>query len=66
MAGTQEETGASTLDAFHRGRFWLVQPDRRGHRAGTDAMMLAAAVPSGFGGRLADLLIDPRPWFRGG
>ncbi|MER2636111.1 MAG: methyltransferase, partial [Rhizobiaceae bacterium] len=49
MAGTQEETGASTLDAFHRGRFWLVQPDRRGHRAGTDAMMLAAAVPSGFG-----------------
>jgi tRNA1(Val) A37 N6-methylase TrmN6 len=55
MAGTQEETGASTLDAFHRGRFWLVQPERRGHRAGTDAMMLAASVPSGFGGRLADL-----------
>lgn len=43
-----------TVDAFHRGDFHLVQP-RRGHRAGTDAMMLAAAVPGGFAGRLADL-----------
>ncbi|TKT81465.1 methyltransferase [Aquamicrobium sp. LC103] len=32
----------------------LVQP-RKGHRAGMDAMMLAAAVPSFFSGRLADL-----------
>ena len=30
-----------TLDAFHRGAFWLVQPARRGHRAGTDAMFVA-------------------------
>ncbi len=44
-----------TVDAFHRGRFWLVQPERTGHRAGMDAMMLAAAVPSAFTGRLADL-----------
>jgi tRNA1(Val) A37 N6-methylase TrmN6 len=44
-----------TVDAFHRGAFHLVQPARRGHRAGMDAMMLAAAVPSGFSGRLADL-----------
>lgn len=43
-----------TLDAFHRGAFFLVQP-KKGHRAGMDAMMLAAAVPSGFSGRLADL-----------
>jgi tRNA1(Val) A37 N6-methylase TrmN6 len=47
------ETGA-TLDAFHRGAFWLVQPKDSGHRAGMDAMMLAAAVPSGFAGRLVD------------
>ncbi len=47
------DTPAHTVDAFHRGRFWLVQP-RSGHRAGMDAMMLAAAVPSGFAGRLAD------------
>lgn len=45
---------AYTVDAFHRGRFFLVQPAGRGHRAGMDAMMLAAAVPSAFKGRLAD------------
>jgi signal peptide peptidase SppA len=44
-----------TRDAFHRGRFFLVQPARKGHRAGTDALLLAAAVPEGFAGRLADL-----------
>ncbi len=43
-----------TVDAFHRGDFWLVQPKKGGHRAGMDAMMLAAAVPSSFAGRLAD------------
>lgn len=47
------DTPAHSVDAFHRGRFWLVQP-RHGHRAGMDAMMLAAAVPPGFSGRLAD------------
>jgi tRNA1(Val) A37 N6-methylase TrmN6 len=45
---------AHTLDAFHRGDFWLVQPKGAGHRAGVDAMMLAAVVPSSFAGRLAD------------
>ena len=43
-----------TLDAFHRGAFHLIQPSGKGHRAGMDAMMLAAAVPSGFSGLLAD------------
>src|SRR5688572_17256404 len=43
-----------TLDAFHRGDFWLVQPKGAGHRAGVDAMMLAAAVPASFSGKLAD------------
>lgn len=51
--GTGPEGGPS-VDAFHRGGFVLVQP-RKGHRAGLDAMLLAAAVPGGFGGRLADL-----------
>ncbi|HEY4193729.1 MAG TPA: methyltransferase [Mesorhizobium sp.] len=45
---------AYTVDAFHRGRFFLVQPAASGHRAGMDAMMLAAAVPSSFTGRMAD------------
>lgn len=45
----------TTLDAFHRGDFHVVQPARGGHRSGMDAMMLAAAVPGSFAGRLADL-----------
>jgi len=49
------ELPAHTVDAFHRGAFYLVQPADRGHRAGMDAMMLAAAVPASFAGRLADL-----------
>lgn len=49
-----QEKPAHTLDAFHRGDFWVVQPKGAGHRAGVDAMMLAAAVPSAFAGRLAD------------
>ena len=49
-----QEKSTHTLDAFHRGDFWLVQPKGAGHRAGVDAMMLAAAVPSTFSGRLAD------------
>ncbi|RUX04971.1 methyltransferase, partial [Mesorhizobium sp. M2A.F.Ca.ET.037.01.1.1] len=53
-ATTAPDTPAHTVDAFHRGRFWLVQPSQGGHRAGMDAMMLAAAVPSRFSGRLAD------------
>lgn len=50
-----EHVGAHTIDAFHRGGFHLVQPSGRGHRAGLDAMILAAAVPSSFTGRVADL-----------
>jgi len=49
-----QEKPAHTLDAFHRGDFWLIQPKGIGHRAGVDAMVLAAAVPSTFAGRLAD------------
>ncbi|EJZ16614.1 methyltransferase small, partial [Rhizobium sp. Pop5] len=37
-------TGVDTIDAFHRGAFHLVQPKGRGHRAGMDAMLLAALV----------------------
>jgi tRNA1(Val) A37 N6-methylase TrmN6 len=48
------EQPAQTLDAFHRGNFWLVQPKGVGHRAGVDAMILAASVPSDFSGKLAD------------
>ncbi|WP_274629837.1 tRNA1(Val) (adenine(37)-N6)-methyltransferase [Arvimicrobium flavum] len=54
VAALPEAARHDTLDAFHRGAFHLVQPTGRGHRAGMDAMMLGAAVPTSFGGRLAD------------
>ncbi|MGJ8571821.1 MAG: tRNA1(Val) (adenine(37)-N6)-methyltransferase [Hoeflea sp.] len=44
-----------TVDAFHNGGFFLVQPSESGHRAGMDAMLLAATVPDGATGVLADL-----------
>lgn len=44
-----------TIDAFHRGRFHLLQPAAKGHRSGVDAMILASVVPDEFKGRLADL-----------
>lgn len=44
-----------TVDAFHRGRFHLVQPKGRGHRAGMDAMLLASLVDAAGPIRVADL-----------
>lgn len=51
------ETGfpAHTQDAFHRRKFHLIQPAAKAHRAGVDAMLLAAAAPDGFDGHVADL-----------
>jgi tRNA1(Val) A37 N6-methylase TrmN6 len=48
------EEGAVTLDAFLGGRVALLQP-RRGHRAGLDAALLAAAVPAEAAGEAVDL-----------
>ena len=44
----------TTLDAVLGGRVKLRQPSR-GHRAGTDALLLAASCPAGAGDRIADL-----------
>ncbi|EJF81501.1 N5-glutamine S-adenosyl-L-methionine-dependent methyltransferase [Candidatus Bartonella washoeensis] len=44
-----------TIDAFHRGRFYLVQPRLRGHRSGMEAMLLASLVPNSFKGKVVDL-----------
>lgn len=48
-------TPGYTVDAFHNGGFFLVQPSESGHRAGMDALLLAATVPDGATGVLADL-----------
>ena len=44
-----------TVDAFHFGGFHIVQPKGRGHRAGMDAMLLAAMVAADGPIRVADL-----------
>ncbi|MBB3455875.1 tRNA1(Val) A37 N6-methylase TrmN6 [Rhizobium sp. BK313] len=44
-----------TIDAFHRGAFYIVQPKGRGHRSGMDAMLLAALVADDRNIRVADL-----------
>lgn len=46
---------AETVDAFHYGRFHVVQPKGRGHRSGMDAMLLAALVADARAIRVADL-----------
>lgn len=46
---------ACSVDSFHRDAFRLVQPVRRGHRAGVDAMLVASALPGSFSGAVADL-----------
>jgi tRNA1(Val) A37 N6-methylase TrmN6 len=48
------ESSPETIDAFHRGRFVLVQPKKGAHRAGMDALVLAAAVPRDFSGLAVD------------
>lgn len=45
----------STVDAFLGGRLTAVQPATGHHRAGLDALLLAAAVDSGFAGTVLDL-----------
>lgn len=47
--------GATTVDHFLDGRLVLEQPAKGRHRAGLDAILLAAAVPADAAGRLVDL-----------
>jgi tRNA1(Val) A37 N6-methylase TrmN6 len=44
-----------TIDAFHFGRFHVVQPKGTGHRSGMDAMLLASLVSSDKAIKVADL-----------
>lgn len=46
---------SETLDAFHRGAFYLLQPAKGAHRAGMDAMLLASLVADERPVRVADL-----------
>jgi tRNA1(Val) A37 N6-methylase TrmN6 len=55
MPDTLDAVVNETIDAFHRGRFFLVQPRDGGHRAGMDAMLLASLVHADHPVRVADL-----------
>ncbi|AGF75460.1 tRNA1(Val) (adenine(37)-N6)-methyltransferase [Bartonella vinsonii] len=44
-----------TIDSFHHGKFYLVQPRKYGHRSGMDAMLLASLVPNDLKGKVVDL-----------
>ncbi|MEM7290426.1 MAG: methyltransferase [Pseudomonadota bacterium] len=46
---------ATTTDAFHDGKFEIVQPKDVGHRVGLDALLLAASLPKNAIGLLGDL-----------
>ncbi|MCJ8517589.1 tRNA1(Val) A37 N6-methylase TrmN6 [Pseudorhizobium tarimense] len=46
---------SETIDAFHRGRFHVVQPKGAGHRSGVDAMLLASLVDAAGPVSVADL-----------
>ncbi|WP_181699215.1 tRNA1(Val) (adenine(37)-N6)-methyltransferase [Chthonobacter albigriseus] len=46
---------AITTDGFLDRRLTILQPARGAHRAGLDAVLLAAAIPSGVSGTLVDL-----------
>lgn len=48
-------SSGETVDAFHFGRFYVVQPKGRGHRAGMDAMLLASMVAQDGPTLVADL-----------
>jgi tRNA1(Val) A37 N6-methylase TrmN6 len=47
-------TGVTSTDDFLGGRISVVQP-RKGHRAGSDAVLLAASVPARAGERVLDI-----------
>jgi tRNA1(Val) A37 N6-methylase TrmN6 len=51
---SRRASGAVSTDDFLGGRVTIVQP-RRGHRAGSDAVFLAASVPARAGDRVLDV-----------
>lgn len=54
LSAAKEHQPATTQDAFFGGKFEIIQPNNGGHRAGLDALLLSACVPTDFSGRLAD------------
>ncbi|MEM8812838.1 MAG: methyltransferase [Pseudomonadota bacterium] len=55
ISGDHGNVSPTTMDAFLGGRLTVEQPQSGAHRAGLDAVLLAAAVPDTSGLTLADL-----------
>lgn len=55
----RKRAGETSVDGFLDGAFVLVQARRGAHRCGSDAILLAATVPSGASGRVVDLGSGP-------
>lgn len=54
-SAAKEHRDAVSRDRFFRGGFEALQPLGHGHRSGSDALLLAAALPQDASGALADL-----------
>lgn len=54
ISAAREHPPVTTQDAFFNGKFELVQPNDGSHRAGLDALLLSACIPTDFAGKLAD------------
>ena len=54
ISAVREQPPVTTQDAFFNGGFEIIQPNDGSHRAGLDALLLSACVPTDFTGRLAD------------
>lgn len=55
LSSSDEQKLETTVDQFLGGIFEVEQPRRGHHRAGTDAVLLAAALSESFSGRVMDL-----------
>ena len=55
VMAADERRGKVTVDAFHEGGFECVQLQSSGHRAGMDALLLGASLPTDSIGIVADL-----------
>jgi tRNA1(Val) A37 N6-methylase TrmN6 len=55
VTGGDDNGAKVSRNSFHRGGFEALQPVGFGHRAGSDALLLAASLPQGASGALADL-----------
>ncbi len=55
MLASADNEPQVSRDAFLNGKLEVLQPKKKGHRSGLDAILLASALPANISGRVADL-----------